>query len=341
MRIRVFALVVMAVLTSGCAALPRQAAGSSPGAVPQATPIPWTSATPATLMLPTPTPTLIPANTHLCHASDLVAVFGGIGALTGGQLAASVLFGNRTASACVVQGVPVVQLFDRAGHQIALNAVDGQGMRSDPVLIQPGTGDVQPHVQRDGVGYVEMDWGTHDGAGNPCIPSPSQASAVAVAFPAGGGTLRVAVSDSLSRWSTIAPCYGRLSVSPFQSWPAPEPSATPNPLSSLAIHVEAPASIAAGSTLHYTVSLENAGKEPIVFPADCPVYGEWSAFAKDFYVLNCRPVGPIPPGQSARFAMSISVPPGTATGQYTLVWTFVKTLDLKMPVATVPLTVTG
>ncbi len=204
---------------------------------------------------------------------------------------------------------------------------------------------MQAHVQRAGIGYVEIDWATHDGAGNPCIPPPSQGTAVGVAFPAGGGTLRVAVADAMSRWSTIAPCYGRLSVSPFQSWPAPEPSPTPNPLSSLAIHIEAPSSVAAGPPLHYTVRLENVGKEPIAFP-DCPTYGEWAAngstaFAKDFYVLNCRPVGAIAPGQSVRFAMEIPVPSGTAPGQYTLYWTFVNTLDLAKPTGKVVLSVTG
>jgi len=93
------------------------------------------------------------------------------------------------------------------------------------------------------------------------------------------------------------------------------------------------------------VRLENVGKEPIAFP-DCPTYGEWAAnssaaFAKDFYVLNCRPVGAIAPGQSVRFAMEIPVPSGTAPGQYTLYWTFVNTLDLTKPTGKVVLSVTG
>ena len=218
-------------------------------------------------------------------------------------------------------------------------------MGSGTVLIQPGTGDLQAHIQRSGVGYVEIDWETHDGAGNPCIPSPPQGTAIGVALPAGGGALRVAVSDPMSRWSTIAPCYGGLSVSPFQSWPAPEPSPTPNPLSSLAVHIDAPSSVAAGSVLHYSVGLENVGQAPIVFPTGCPVYGEWAAnsstaFAKDFYVLNCGPVAAIQPGQSVRFAMEISVPRSTAAGQYTLVCTFVGTLDLTMPAGRVVLSVT-
>jgi hypothetical protein len=141
-------------------------------------------------------------------------------------------------------------------------------MGSGTVLIQPGTGDVQAHIQRSGVGYVEIDWATHDGAGNPCIPSPSQATTIGVALPAGGGALRVAVSDPMSRWSTIAPCYGRLSVSPFQSWPAPEPSPTPNPLSSLAVHIEAPSSVAAGSFFTIPLALKTWARRPSFSPPD-------------------------------------------------------------------------
>jgi len=82
----------------------------------------------------------------------------------------------------------------------------------------------------------------------------------------------------------------------------------------------------------------------VAFP-DCPTYGEWAAnsstaFAKAFYVLNCRPVGAIGPGQSVRFAMEIPVPSGTAAGQYMLYWTFLDTLDLTKPIGKVVLSVT-
>lgn len=334
----------MALLTCGCAALARQTAGSSPGHVSQPTPLPWTSDTPGSMLLPTPTPTPIPAGTPSCRASDLVAVFGGIAAATGGQLDASILFGNRSGVACVIRSLPQVQLFDEAGHEIPIEAATAQGVRSDAVLIQPGTGDIQAHVERAGVAYIEMEWATHDGAGNPCVPTPPQATAIAVVLPAGGGSLRVAVSDAVSRLNVIAPCYSRLSVTPFQAWPAPEPSPTPSPLSLLAIHIDAPPSVVAGSVLDYTVRLDNVGKDPVVFSTTCPIYIEWAAnssgaFAKDLHVLNCAPVGNIAPGASVAFAMEISVP-GTAAGEYTLVWRFVVPGDLSEPTGTAVLRVT-
>jgi hypothetical protein len=343
MHARPLALAVIALILCGCAATSHVAAGAkgSPN-----DPVPWISATPATMQLPTLSPTVIPASTRPCQAADLQVVFGGISALTGGQLAASILFGNRSASPCILQGVAGVQLVDRSGHQIPLTTTVPPGIRSDPILVQPGTGDVQAHIPREGIAYAEIDWPTHDGAGNPCVPSPSEGTAVVIVLPGNGGSVRTSVADSLSRVNTIAPCYGRVTVLAFLQWPAPEASPTPNPLESLTVYIDAPATVSRGSIVHYTATLRNTGSQPVTFPADCPVYGQWAAnsskaFAKDFYVLNCRPVGTMAPGQSVRFAMQVAVPIGTEPGQYTLYWQIVRTLDLNMSNGKATITVSG
>jgi hypothetical protein len=344
MRARSVVAAILAVALSGCAAGSQLAAGTKhdPG-----DPVPWISATPTTMLLPTPSPTVIPVGTRPCQAADLQTVFGGIGALTGGQLAASILFGNRSASACVLQGVPAVQLFDSGGHQIPLTTRPAEGLSpAQAVLVQPGTADVQAHIPRAGIAYVGIEWQTHDGAGFACVPTPRDAAAVAVSFPGGGSSPRVAVSDAMSRWSSIAPCYGRVSVSPFQSWPAPEASPTPNPLDALTMRIDAPSSVTPGSVLRYTVTLQNTGSQPVVFPADCPVYLEWAtdstrAFAKELHILNCRPVGTIAPAQSVRFAMQIPVPAGTQPGPYDLRWMFVGSLGLNPSQGKATVTVSG
>jgi hypothetical protein len=103
-------------------------------------------------------------------------------------------------------------------------------------------------------------------------------------------------------------------------------------MQSLAIELNVPPSVAAGTTLHYTVRLRNAGIEPVAFPAECPVYGEWvPGFAKDFYVLNCGPVRAIQPGQTEKFAMELSVPRTTTPGGYMLYWNFTFGVDLRPP----------
>src|SRR2546429_2751123 len=113
MRARSLLIAVLGVTLCGCAAGSQLTAGPK-NDLPA--PVPWISATPTAMLLPTPSPTVIPAGTRACQAADLQAVFGGIGALTGGQLAASILFGNRSAGARVLQGVPAVQLFDSGGR---------------------------------------------------------------------------------------------------------------------------------------------------------------------------------------------------------------------------------
>ena len=112
MRARSLVLVVLAVALCGCAAGSHLAADMKNG---PADPVPWISATPTTMLLPTPSPTVIPAGTPPCQAADLQAVFGGIGALTGGQLGASILFGNRSGSACILQASPPFSSSTAAG----------------------------------------------------------------------------------------------------------------------------------------------------------------------------------------------------------------------------------
>src|SRR6266576_4168315 len=331
MRVRSLALVVLAFALCGCAA-GSQVAASLKHDSPD--PVPWISATPTTMLLPTPSPMVIPAGTRPCQAADLQAVFGGIGALTGGQLSASILFANRSGSACILQGVPGVQLFDSGGHQIPLTTRPAEGLPpAGPVLVQPGSADVQAFIPRAGIAYVGIDWQTHDGAGFACAPTPREATAVAVSFPAVGSSPRLAISDVMARWSTIAPCYGQVAVSAFQQWPSPEATPTPNPLGSLAIRIDAPSSVTAGSVLGYTVTLQNTGSQQFAFPTDCPVYLEWASdstrgVAKEPHILNCRLAGTIAPGRSARFAMQIPVPSGTQPGPYELRWQFVGSADL-------------
>src|SRR3989442_11496818 len=143
MQVRVVPLVALAVLLCGCAATSSLRAKS---AAAQPTPIPWISATPASMLLPTPTPTPIPPNTRACRAADLSVIFGGIGALTGGQLSAAILYGNRTATPCVLQGLAGMKLFDGRGRQIALTVPAPPGMPSDPFLVHPGTARLPAHI---------------------------------------------------------------------------------------------------------------------------------------------------------------------------------------------------
>lgn len=104
-------LFVVAIVTS-CVGISR------PGAVlsPTASAIPWISSTPASLLAPTPTPTLIPTGTPPCSSREAIAIYGGTGALTGGQVAGSLVLGNRSDHPCVLEGTPAISLRDKAGR---------------------------------------------------------------------------------------------------------------------------------------------------------------------------------------------------------------------------------
>lgn len=300
----------------------RRMASPSPG-VQAVTPIPWIDARPGLATpIPPPAPTPIPAGTGPCRASDLKAVFGASNALTGGKLVADITFGNRGQTPCVLQGVPGIRLFDPSGREILLKL--STGPQSAPVLVQPGTADLQPYSAVPGTASLRIIWPTHDGAGA-CSPAPSPGTRLEIELP-GGGTLDVPVVDLRNR-ALIAACGGLLNAGAFQ---AVAPSQPPPTLASprLQPQLDAPRSIAAGQVLHYKVSLKNISREAIAFGSTCPAYLEWAVdvaqtqtLAKELYVLNCGPiVGAIQPGQTVTFAMDLTVPAAAKPGSYMLYW---------------------
>jgi hypothetical protein len=333
MQLRVPGLLAIAVIASGCGAVTRT------GVLSQPTPVPWIATKPVSMLLPTPTPTPIPPGTQACQAGDLDAVFTGSNAATGGQLTGSIVFGNRTGVPCVLEGVPGIQLFDAHGRQIPLSVNGTTDPPSRVVLIQANTADIEAQPDHPGRAWVMILWPTHDPATGTCLPAPPQGTVLRFNLPGGAGSLRVPIVDPRNG-VTVAACGGSLSVTPFQATAGPETTVPPDPTHSLAIQLDVPHSVAAGTTLHYTVSLRNASVHPVAFPAECPVYGEWvPGFAKDFYVLNCGPVHAIQPGQTEKFAMELAVPRATNPGGYTLYWNFTFGVDLGSP-GTAAVTVT-
>lgn len=326
MYLRVPSLLAIALIASGCGAVTRT------GTVPQPTAVPWIATKPASMLLPTPSPKPIPPGTQACQASDIKALLAGTNAATGGQLTATIVFGNRTGVPCVLEGLPGIQLFDAHGRQIPLAVSGGTDPSSRGVLVQANTADTEAQPIRAGRAWLMIIWPTHDGATGTCSPAPPQGTVLGFQLPGGSGILRVPILDPRNGVATIAPCGGYLSATPFQATSAPETPPPPDPMDSLAIHLDVPHSVAVGTTLHYTVSLHNAGVQAVAFSPECPVYGEWvPGFAKEFYVLNCGPVRAIQPGHTEKFAMELAVPRTTTPGGYVLYWNFTFGVDLKSP----------
>lgn len=280
--------------------------------------IPWIAATPSAAV-PTPKPT-IPAGTPACMAKNLSAQFDGGEGLGGGQLIASVSFTNRGDVACYLQDIPPLTLIDAQGrliqtHDSGYRASD----RDDPVLLAAQGATRQA--------YVSIVWPAIDlPAGGTDCPAP-MAATIRIDLPRGDGTLTVSTTQAAIHQITVSPCHGAIAVGAFQ---AVEPVIEPTPATRpFAYYIVAPASVRAGSDLHYTVTLTNLTTSSTVFGDSCPVYhedlyaGDGAAgppLGKHLYVLNCRPVASMPPGASVTFAMDLDVPSSAPSGRYTLLW---------------------
>ena len=91
--------------------------------------------------------------------------------------------------------------------------------------------------------------------------------------------------------------------------------AAPGTPASLQAKVEPPARIAGGHVLHYTLVLSNPGSRAVTF-SPCPGYTEFLTLVKGSrvqlhtwsYELNCRAIGRLEAGKTARFAMEMTVP---------------------------------
>jgi hypothetical protein len=131
--------------------------------------------------------------------------------------------------------------------------------------------------------------------------------------------------------SVQPPPEGGATVMPLGSRPTPLPTAKPLPLRAT---ISAPASVRAGETLAYVVTITNASATAVALQP-CPFYREWLAGrvtasttpppgfpsgkpwdavkryagnVKESYSLNCRAVPEIAGGASVTFEMRLRIP---------------------------------
>jgi hypothetical protein len=82
--------------------------------------------------------------------------------------------------------------------------------------------------------------------------------------------------------------------------------------------------VKAGERFHYRLSLRNTSKRPFRFPR-CPVYtedfGSFGVSTFESYVLNCKPVSSIGPGEAVVFEMVLKIPSQAKPGWATTTWT--------------------
>jgi hypothetical protein len=111
-----------------------------------------------------------------------------------------------------------------------------------------------------------------------------------------------------------------LFTTPFFT-PKPAPTYPANPLVGLVPRLQLPATVQAGTTLHYVVDLVNPGDRRVRL-SPCPAYLENSSLATKLeYRLNCQSGRSIPAHGQMRFEMEMSVPAMAPFGTMNVRWT--------------------
>jgi hypothetical protein len=294
--------------------------GNKPTGVIPWLPLPAQLQTP---VVPSPTPSPLPAGTKPCTSGQLqIDVLGSNGA--GGHVFRSFGFSGRGTTDCFLQGTPSVALFDRSGHLLPFKprAPFLGSLSTGPVLVQPGPLP-DPHANlKNGQAALTIDWVTQPEA---CGGSTSvQIATVKITLNGVGAALSATLPDDPGAYL----CAG-LGVGAFEGPPSPveEPPVLPLP----AIALRVPSTVRAGGVLVYQVTLTNGTLQPMDLVANCPNYGE-ELFPNDpnsgppramkpLFQLNCTPAGTIQPKASLTFEMRLNVQQDEAPGLYRLFFT--------------------
>lgn len=141
-------------------------------------------------------------------------------------------------------------------------------------------------------------------------PNPKDAfSGELIGLP-GGGSVRGSGAFNPSCGLTVTPIGAPvLSVTDINDYPG------------LTAAVRLPATVTAGATLHFTVTLTDTGATPVNLDP-CPTYDEgvypvrMGRPSTHIYQLNCDSVHSIAAGQSVTYAMQIDVPLATGIAKF-------------------------
>ncbi len=272
--------------------------------------IPWIPATPPA----PPVPPLAPAcRTSQLHVSGAGRSRGLFVNGAGGQLVGSVTLRNEGAP-CSLSGR--LQLRFVGGPSAAVPQHQSALASSAPTpdqLLPPFSTRALPHGAAVSTTFWWRNWCAPGNAGGGKLSAPPTAAEVRIPT---GSTVRFKVAtaprcDQPGGASTV-------SVGPLQPV-APQPKAATHLPVTLALDQEQYRA-AAGSVLHFQVTMTNAGKRVLAFHG-CPLYFEGLAptSSHEIHILNCKPMGALSPGAHAVFAMEERIPQ-LRPGSYGLQW---------------------
>lgn len=273
-----------------------------------------------------------------CRLGDL-QIRAGDGAAAGTAYG-FIMMRNISDSPCEVRGIPTVELLDDNGAVVQSNRPPTYGPFVRPVVLVPGS------WARADLGAVASDTcgGLQSSTMRFTIPGTGTST---IRYPQGGPLDTRDCPGAVDRGHypghmhvhAVAPislreAFGRL------GFEAPRTE-----------HITAPATVRAGTTLRYVVSLTPEQQQILLLGPPCWVYAQGlrGAGSTSLFRLNCsvlekqslhvtRKPGPDETGPAARFEMRLPVAADTPPGHYTLTWQFTEPHG---PVLTAPVEVTS
>jgi hypothetical protein len=286
-------------LTAACTPGPGNQAPSTPiSSAPMTNTIAWLDSPAAIPTEPAPTP---PPIERPCTAADLPATTTfeyspGISQSMG----FTIYVQNVGPSACTVTGDPVLYSADAQGHEQVV-PVTRSDWADGPATIAPG--------ERARLLVIFR---------HSCEGALDQYQYRSIEVVQSGR--RISVPGLSASGSCPAVDLGR--------WLLPLPPPGPAPTlryGSLVPLLDVPATVSAGATLDYVVTLNNPTPAAITL-RPCPVYREQVFKQVDTYLLNCDApgAGTVPAGGSLRFAMRATVSAYTPQGGQRLTWTILE-----------------
>jgi len=269
-------------------------ARTNPPAGDTATPSPgvvaWVDRPAPPYVEPTPTPPNFSTDARPCHASDLAASAGGIGA-AGGTANIRIDFTNQSTTPCVLLGQPTLAGISADGSVTDLNARLGSIIGDAPwpaANIAPGETAAVNVSSADACEVAQE--GEHR-----FYPT------LRIGLPSGD-----AIDVPSHGFDTVCGIEASQFGVPALEQPPEEPPPSP-----LTAHMSAPTTAHAGEEFSYTVTLRN--RSDTDYPlTPCPAYEEYvsteDGYSHPNYYLNCDGVQDIPAGEAVTYEMRLEVP---------------------------------
>jgi|GEM_PF-1092324 len=354
-------------LVAGVLVLAVGAAGASTGLIP------WLNETPK----------LTPAPKYpICGANDVGAKLSlekpGKNAGTDAGFGGMITLVNKGVGDCALEGQPKVSLVGPGASNTKLQVELFPENANLPAGVKTGASVFSPDTKSDAVGDFPVNDQTLLGR---AFEPVEQTSRIRIWWQnwCGPGSGSDAVTGDLALRLEIA--NGNIIDLPVRQLPTCLESAKPSILRfgramAASIPLDAalplrpqivtdpggePLTLKMDEVFHYQVALTNTSTSPFHFGAKCPVYSASAEPEGDTagtnpwgfgtYVLNCRSVKEIEPGQTVTFSMELPIGKGSSFpylatwyGDGTLIWsiaTGLESLNGKSPTAKASITVTG